>query len=81
LSTIETTSLWEPTVFGRSPLSGNWWAYLVEAPFDMPADIPGLIGSRVALDGRPFAIGGTIPNAPARSVRQGDAIQILVSPL
>jgi hypothetical protein len=81
LSTINTTSLWEPEVYGRNQLRGDWWAYLVEAPFDMPADIPGLIGSRVALDGKPFAIGGTIPNAPARSVRKGDAIQILVSAL
>ena len=81
VSAIDTVNLWEPTVLGRSKLDGRWWAYLVQAPFDMPADAPELMGNRVILDGEAFAIGGSIPNVPARAIATGDSIQILVSAL
>jgi hypothetical protein len=79
VSKIETANLWEPTVLGRSKLDERWWAYLVEAPFDMPAGMPELLGKRVTLDGEPFGIGGTVPHVPAGEIREGDPIQLLVS--
>jgi hypothetical protein len=81
VSTINTVNVWEPTVLGRSKLDGRWWAYLVQAPFDMPGDAPELMGSRVILDGEAFGIGGSVPNVPARPISKGEPIQILVSPL
>ena len=73
------TTPWAPTVLGRSRLNPRWWAYLVEAPCDMPAGMGHLLGTHVTLDGEAFGIGGTVPNVPATAIRQGDPIQLLVS--
>lgn len=81
LSAIHTLDLWEPLVLGRNKLDEVWWAYLVKVPFDMPADVPASIGSRVTLDGQAFRIGGSVLNVPATSIRTGDSIQILVREL
>lgn len=81
VSTIDIVNLWEPTILGKNQLNGQWWAYLVRAPFAMPSDAPELMGTRVVLDGAAFGIGGSIPNVPARPIAEGDPIQILVSAL
>ena len=81
MSTISVAELWEPKVIGRNKLDAGWWSYVVEAPFDMPANMPELIGARVTLDGQPFAIRGSVPNMPPGPTGKGDPIQILVLPL
>ena len=81
MSTISTVDLWEPHVLGRNRLNDVWWAFLVQAPFDMPSDLPELMGSRVMLDGAPFRIGGSVANVPGRAIGKGDPIQLLVSSL
>jgi hypothetical protein len=81
MSKVGTSDLWEPTVLGRGKLNDQWSAYLVEAPFDMPADTSAIVGTRVALDGTAFRIGGTLAHSPPRPIRAGEPIQILVCPL
>ena len=81
MSTISVAELWEPNILGRNRLDAGWWSYLVEAPFDMPANMAELMGARVALDGNPFGVRGTVPNMPPVPITKGDPIQILVLPL
>jgi hypothetical protein len=78
LSKVETSHLWQPTVLGRSKLNDRWSAYLVEAPFDMPADTSEIIGARVVLDGMAYRVGGTLAHSPRTPIRAGEPIQILV---
>jgi hypothetical protein len=42
------------------------WAFGVRAPFDMPSDIPDLMGSKVLLDGTLCEIRGIVPNVWSR---------------
>ena len=79
MSKVGTSDLWEPTVLGRTRLNERWCAYLVKAPFDMPVDNDGLLGSVVELDGMAFRIGGTVAHTPPRPIRAGESIQILVT--
>jgi hypothetical protein len=48
------------------------------APFDMPWDIPELMGSKVLLDGRLFEIRGVVPNVPLSPIKKGQLIELLV---
>ena len=70
--------LWQPSVLGRTPLNGRWWAYLVAAPFDMAACIPELLGTYVALDQEPCRVAGTIQKVPARDIEKGEPVLLLV---
>jgi len=54
------------------------WAYGVRAPFDMAADIPELMGTKVLLDQKLFEIRGIVPSAPPSAIKQGDLIELLV---
>lgn len=78
MSKIDAAIVWGPDAVGRSRLDDRWWAYVVEAPFDMPADIPDLIGRPVSLDGRAFEIRGIVPNVPVSPIRKGDLMELLV---
>ena len=78
MSKIDTSVCWGPQVLGRMKLDERRFAYGVEAPFDMPADIPDLIGARVLLDGKQFEVRGIVPSAPTKPIKQGDLIELLV---
>lgn len=78
MSKIDRAVVWGPDVLGGSPLDERRWAFCVKAPFDMPADIPDLIGMKVHLNGREFEIGGIVAPAPACDIKQGDLIELLV---
>jgi hypothetical protein len=75
---VEAHIRWTPDVLGRSRLDKHRWAYLIDAPFDTPADIPDLIGAAVQLDGRPFEIRGTLPRVPRSPVKKGELLGLLV---
>ena len=68
---------WKPNVLARDRLDRRRWAYLIDAPFDMPADIPDLMGVTV-LDGRAFEIRGTLPRIPQSPIRKGELFGLLV---
>jgi hypothetical protein len=70
--------LWGPKVLGRDKLDGRRWAYAIEAPFDMPANIPDLVGMKVQLEGGEFSIGGIVPKMPPGPIRRGETIELLV---
>jgi hypothetical protein len=78
MSKIDTSVVWGPQVLGRGRLDERRWAYLVEAPFDMPSDIPDLIGMKVRLDGSEFEIRGVLPKLPLVPVVKGEPIELLV---
>jgi hypothetical protein len=65
MSKIDTSIVWAPKVLGRDKLDRNRWAYIVEAPFDLPADVPDLIGKKAFLDGGEFEIRGGRPENAA----------------
>jgi hypothetical protein len=81
VSEIVPSDLWEPTVLGWGRLNERWCAYLVEAPFDMPADADPIVGTRVTLHGMACKVGGTVVPSPPRPIRAGEPVQILVRPL
>jgi hypothetical protein len=70
--------VWAPEVLGKNQIDQRRWAYAVQAPFDMPADMPGLIGAKVQLDGAIFEVGGFVPRMPPSPILQGEAIELLV---
>ena len=78
MSKIDTSVLWGPTVLGREKLDERRWAVAVEAPFDMAATIPDLIGMKVSLDGGEYEIRGILPKIPHDPIRQGEVIEMLV---
>ncbi len=78
MSKVDASVLWGPEVIGRDKLDELRWLYAVEAPFDMPADMPDLIGMKVSLDSREFEIRGTVPRMPPTRIKQGELIELLV---
>jgi hypothetical protein len=78
MNMIETSILWSPKVLGKEPLDRRRWIYMVEAPFDMPSDIPDLIGMRVDVGDGEFEIRGVVPKMPPGQVRRGEAVLLLV---
>ena len=52
--------------------------HAVQAPSDMPADMPGLVGATVQLDGTIFQVCGFVPRMPSSPILQGEAIELLV---
>jgi hypothetical protein len=78
MSKIDASILWAPKVVAKDKLDEHRWAYLVEAPFDMPAEIP-LIGMRVSLDGRELEIRGFVARMPAPPIKEGELIELLVA--
>ena len=54
------------------------WAVGVHAPFDMPVEAPGLMNTKLMLDGRLFEIRGIVPNVPLSTINQGQLIELLV---
>jgi hypothetical protein len=80
MSKVDSTVLWGPTVIGKDQLDEQRWAYLVEAPFDMAAELP-LIGIKASLDGQEFEVRGFVPRMPATPIRQGELIELLVVPV
>ena len=59
MSKIDASVLWGPKVVGKDRLDEHRWAYVVEATFDMPAELP-LIGVKASLDGHEFEIRGFV---------------------
>jgi hypothetical protein len=51
MNKVDLSAVWAPTVLGKDRIDQRRWAYAVAAPFDMPADMPGLVGMKVQLDG------------------------------
>ncbi len=78
MSKIDTSVVWGPKVLARERLDERRWAYVVEAPFDMAAKMPDLIGMKASLDGQRFEIRGFVPRMPSRQIRQGEPIELLV---
>jgi hypothetical protein len=78
MSKIETSVLWGAKFLGKEPLDRRRWIYAIEAPFDMPFDIPGLIGTRAILDGDEIEVRGVVPKMPAEPIRRGEAVPLLV---
>jgi hypothetical protein len=78
MNKVDLSAVWAPTVLGKDRIDGRRWAYAVAAPLDMPADLPGLIGTKVQLDGSIFEIRGLVPRMPPLPVKQGEAIELLV---
>jgi hypothetical protein len=78
MSKIDVSVLWGPTVLGREKLGNRHWAYVVEAPFDMPAHVPDLIGMRVRLDHNEFEIRGSVSKMPPAHIVAGELIELLV---
>ena len=66
-------------MFARDALGHGRWAYIVQAPFDMPADAPDLVGGPIALDGRLFAVRGLVPKLPAAQIAAGELIELLIA--
>jgi hypothetical protein len=73
--------LWRPTVVGREKLGPRHWAVLVEAPFDMPAHAPCLVGRRVCLDGHEFEVRGSVTRMPTSHIAAGELMELLVAPV
>ena len=80
MSKIDASVLWGPKVVGKDRLDEHRWAYIVEAPFDMPAEAA-LIGIRASLDGQEFEIRGFVPRMPATPIKEGELIELLVAPV
>jgi hypothetical protein len=69
---------WRPNVLARGQLDKRRWAYVIEAPFDMPGHIPDLLGLNVSMDGRNFEIRGTLPRIPQAPIMKGEYLGLLV---
>ncbi|WP_375461074.1 hypothetical protein [uncultured Enterovirga sp.] len=78
-STFDVASLWTPRVLGRAKLDQRHSSYVIEAPFEMEADIRELIGTTLLLDDRAWEIRGSVPSMPTASVRKGQPIELLVA--
>ena len=78
MSKIDASVLWGPKVVGKDRLDEHRWAYLLEAPFDMPSELP-LIGVRASLDGREFEVRGFVPRMPPRPIKERELIELLVA--
>ena len=78
MSKIDASVLWGAKVVGKDRLDEHRWAYVVEAPFDMPAELP-LIGIKASLDGQEFEIRGFVRSMPATPIKQGELIELLVA--
>ena len=78
MNKVDLSAVWAPTVLGKDRIDQRRWAYAVAAPFDMPADMPGLVGTKVQLDGSIFEIGGFVPRMPPLPIKEGEAIELLV---
>jgi hypothetical protein len=78
LSKIDKNVVWGPEVVGRMKLDERRWAVAVHAPFEMPVDIPDLMGSKVTLDGKLFEIRGIVPNVALSTIAEGQLIELLV---
>ena len=70
--------LWGPKILGRERLNERCWSYAVEAPFDMPADIPDLVGIRASFGGELVEIRGIVPKMPPAPIAEGELIELLV---
>ena len=66
-------------MFARDALGHGRWANIVQAPFDMPAAAPDLVGSPISLDGRLFDVRGLVPKLPAAWIAAGELIELLVA--
>jgi hypothetical protein len=78
MNKIYPSAVWAPEVLGKDRIDQCRWAYAVQAPFDMPADMPGLVGAKVQLDGAIFDVRGFVPRMPSSPILQGEAIELLV---
>ncbi len=81
LRNVDASIIGGPKVLGRTRLDDRRWIYAVEAPFDMPSDLPDLMGMIVVLDGSPFEVRGCVPNMPPTPIRTGEIIELLVRTL
>jgi hypothetical protein len=78
MSKIGTSVLWDAKFLGKEPLDRRRWIYTIEAPADMPSDIPGLIGARAVLGGEEIEVRGVVPKMPPEPIRRGEALPLLV---
>ena len=51
---------------------------MIEAPFDMPGDIPDLIGMRADVGDSEIEIRGVVSKMPPEQIRRGEALPLLV---
>jgi hypothetical protein len=75
---MDAVATWVPRILGKDRLDERRWVLAVEAPFDMPSDIPDLIGIRVQLVDHKYDVRGTIPRMPPFPVKKGEALALLV---
>jgi hypothetical protein len=78
MNKIDFSVPWAPRVLGREKLGNGRWGYAIEAPFDMPAHGPGLMGMRVCLDNGEFEIRGLVAKMPPTPIVAGELIELLV---
>jgi hypothetical protein len=78
MSKIDSSVLWGPRVFGRENLGNGRWACVIEAPFDMPAHAPDLMGIRVCLDNSEFEVRGIVSKMPPGPILAGELLELLV---
>jgi len=79
MNKTDTLASWAPKILGRERLDERRWIIVVEAPFDMPADIPDLIGKRTKVADADFDIHGSVPKMPTSPIMRGEPIALLVS--
>jgi hypothetical protein len=78
LSKVDVSSIWSPEVVGRMKLDGRRWAIGVHAPFDMPVEAPGMMNTKLMLDGSLFEVRGIVPPVPVSTITQGQLVELLV---
>ena len=78
MSKVDTAHIWSPEGVGKMKLDERRWAVGVHAPFDMPVEAPGLMNTKLMLDGRLCEIRGIVPNVPLSTINQGQLIELLV---
>lgn len=77
MSNDSTTSTWQPEVLGIDILNDRFRAYLVRAPFDMPASASQLVDRTVFLEGGIALVRGVLSKVPSGPIRQGEMITLL----
>jgi hypothetical protein len=74
---MQASAVWAPRILSRGKLDHRRWVYAVEAPFDMPPSMGGVIGMRASIDGQQYEIRGVVPKFPPRGILAGEPIEVL----
>ena len=78
MSNSEAAAPFRPIVLGKDRLDECRWAYVLQAPFDMPNEPAALVGVKAQLDGEDCEIRGFVPRMPPRPITTGEPIELLV---